>query len=161
VEAEAWWIKLLNNYKEKPMNNFGNFVMNVAIDKEPFTKPWKTQNASGEHDILPGVIIPSSPNVRKDNLKEVELKISKEMMQNVKKSALEITKMIVKNEDALKSGNLYAKVTCYMAPIERGGVTNMFTPYINDIELVQPSEQDQPKVRLALQKNVKTDSSAY
>jgi hypothetical protein len=143
------------------MNNFGNFVVNVAIDKEPYTKQWQTNNANGEYDVLPGVIIPSTPNVKKENLKEVELKISKEMMQNVKKSSLEITKLVVKNSGQLKDGNLYAKVTCYMAPIERNGVTNMFTPYINDIELVQPSEQDKPKIITALRKNEVLDTASY
>ena len=143
------------------MNNFGNFVVNIAIDKEPYTKTWQTQQSKGEYDVLPGVIIPSTATARKDNLKEVELKISRELMQNVKKSTLEISKMIIKNEDNLKNGNLYAKVTCYMAPIERNGVTNMFTPYINDIELIQPSDLDRPKVVTALSKNKVVNSADY
>lgn len=143
------------------MNNFGNFVVNIAINKEPYTKTWQTQQSKGEYDVLPGIIIPNNANARKDNLKEVELKISRELMQNVKKSTLEISKMVIRNEDNLKNGNLYAKVTCYMAPIERNGIANMFTPYINDIELVQPSEQNKPKVIAALSKDNRINSADY
>ena len=132
------------------MNTLDNFVLNIAINKEPFTKKWQSASANGEYDILPGVIIPHT--VTKKNLKEVELKISRETMRNIKKNTLEISKMVLKNEDKLKSGDLYARVTCYMAPIVRNGVTNMFTPYINDVELVASSEEDKPKVVAALTK---------
>src|SRR5690606_38074616 len=128
------------------MNNSRTHSMYVAIDALPFTKRWGSEDRSGKTDVILGIEIPSSLNAKKENITEWELKLSGLDMSNSKKSAVEIASEVIQNIKDLKEGNLYAKVTYYNAPVKRNnGPSNMMTPWLEDIELIKPTEQQKKR----------------
>ena len=137
-------------------------VEHVVVTDCPETKTVSKQESDGNdyrYDILKGIRIPVRPDAHKSSIKNMEFKFSPNPnTPGIKKTALEVTRMIVKNEERLKAGELYAKVTLFMSPrSNKNGIVDSYAPYINDVELVESTEISRPLIDAAL--NVNKDPS--
>ena len=137
------------------MNNENKVITEyLTISSFPETKeaPMREEDKVYRFDVLKGKRIPSSPSASRSSIKDMELKFSPNLnTPGIRTSAIEVTKQIAENLDSLKKGDMYAKVTVYMSPrSNRQGVSDFYTPYINNVELVATDDTTRPYIQAAL-----------
>jgi len=127
----------------------------VAIAGFPETKEVSVKEGREVYkfDVLKGRKIPSNPNATKNSIKQVELKFSPNSnIPGIKKSAIEVTRMIAENFEKLKSGELYAKVSLFMSPrANKNGTIDTYVPYINDVEFLCADDTTRPYIQAAIE----------
>ena len=130
------------------MNENKKITEYLAITKEPETVTVGNYN----YDALIGVKIPNKADIDLSKVQKCEIRISPNAnVPGVEKSGLDIAKLIIRNEEKLKSGELYAKVECFMsARQDQDGIVRRYVPYLNNIELVTVDEVTKPFVDTAL-----------
>ena len=130
------------------MNDNKKITEYLAITREPETITVGTYS----YDALVGVKIPNRADIDLSKVQKCEIRISPNAnVPGVEKSGLDIAKMIIRNEDKLKSGELYAKVECFMsARQDQDGIVRRYVPYLNNIELVAANDETKPYVDVAL-----------
>lgn len=127
----------------------------VTIASFPETKEVSTKEGTDVYrfDVLKGRKIPNNPGVSRNAIKQVEFKFSPNSnIPGVKKSAIEVTRMIAERFDKLKAGELYAKVSVFMSPrANKNGTIDTYVPYINDVEFVEVDDVTRPYVQAAIE----------
>ena len=127
----------------------------VVISSFPETKEVSVKEGKEVYkfDVLKGRKIPSNPNATKNSVKQVELKFSPNSnIPGIKKSAIEVTRMIAEKFEQLKTGELYAKVSLFMSPrANKNGTIDTYVPYINDVEFAQVDDTTRPYVQAAIE----------
>lgn len=122
-------------------------VLITNVDKKPWKVVDKETGAerSGTFNILRGVMIPENPEIDPALLREIEFSIHDNSPETM--GVAEVSKVFWKNEDKFKKGEVYAMVETYMSPkIMKDGFISMFSPYVNNVELITPSDEDRPRV---------------
>ena len=130
------------------MNDNKKITEYIALTKEP-----ETVDVGGyKYDALIGVKIPNKTDIDLSKIQKCEIRISPNAnVPGVEKSLIDVTRLIIRNEDKLKSGELYAKVECYMSPrSDKDGIVRRYVPYLNNIELITADEVTKPYVDTAL-----------
>jgi hypothetical protein len=126
-------------------------TMYVALTETAKAQIYKSKRTEKEYEnfVLSGREI--SKNIQPGTTAPlIEFKIPKGGMGESAKNALEIINLVATNINDLQTGKKYAKVNCYMGAIRNNGVIKLFSPYINDIEIVETPEAHQPYVDSAL-----------
>jgi hypothetical protein len=99
----------------------------------------------GTVNTLCGVIIPENPNQDPSLLKEIEFNIYDNNPDII--GTAELSKTFYRNEQKFAEGNVYAIVETYMAPkYNNNGLVTFFSPYVNGIQVLTPSDEDRPNV---------------
>ena len=103
---------------------------------------------SGVVNVLQAVMIPENASVDPAYLKRIEFNIYDNNPQII--GTAEVCKTFYANEDKFKKGEVYAEIETYMAPnVGKDGKVGFFKPYVNNIQVVSPSDEDRPNVLAA------------
>jgi hypothetical protein len=132
----------------------------VVLTSKPYERQWESKDKvtgeakKGSVSVIRGVMIPPNADADPSSLKEIEFNISTSKIGGAEKNAFEVMEVYYENKGNFESGKSYAMIETYMGPrLNKDGVVSFFSPWINDLEVITTSTEDQPLVKVVTARN--------
>lgn len=128
---------------------------------EPYEKviPMKDRDTGLDKNVpiqvMRAILIPDNKQTSADRIQSIELTCRGGKSESVKKSALDVMKTYIKNEERFAEGKSYLQAEIYCGPRvgKDSGDVNYLIPSLNDYSVVDATEEDQELINLALSKD--------
>jgi len=141
------------------MNFQSTCKISVIPTSKPYERTWETtdkvtgQPRQGSVHVMKGVIIPQNPDADPCTLKEVEMNINTSKTGIAKKNISDMVEIYFENKRDFEDGKAYLEIETYMGPrTNRDGIVTFFSPWINNAQVLKPSEEDVPHIKAALRR---------
>jgi len=129
----------------------------VVLKGKPYPRKWETidketgEKKEGSVHVIRGTLIPNNPNTDPALLREIEFNINGRKIGDTKKDSMDIMELYLINKEKLDKGEAYAVVKTYMGPRSgKDGIVTFFSPFVNDMKIVTPDEDEKPLIKAAL-----------